>query len=131
MLDHARHHRELAGREQRAMRVAMTHRHDARRDERDERRVRLITRKRLGPKSAYASIAAKDAYRLFTAGSPVASAYAMPAGTSTALSESPAMKSCTSQRDSYARSTASPLIQRSGFVIACVGIGAGVGSCLV
>src|SRR5262245_23447111 len=67
---------------------------------------------RLGPKSAYASSGTIVPYRPLIPGSPDASAYAMPTGTSIVVMTRPATTSRPSQDDSYERSVWSPGNQR-------------------
>src|SRR5262245_24704742 len=73
----------------------------------------LRTRIRLGPKSAYASNGTIVAYRPLIPGTPEASAYAIPTGTSIVVMTRPAMRSSRSQDALYSRRTVRPGSQRT------------------
>src|SRR6516164_8325445 len=66
------------------------------------------TRMRDGPNMAYASNGTIVAYRPLIPGTPEASAYAMPTGTSMVVITRPASRSCRSQDDLYPAKTANP-----------------------
>src|SRR4029453_12740079 len=77
------------------------------------------TRMRLGPNSAYARSGTIVAYRPKMPGTPDATAYAIPTGTSIVVSTRPAITSFGSQAASYRLSTCNPGSQRFKAFTAC------------